>query len=289
MRAHRITWLFGLWVCLLGCDARAPSATSGAGAQSPGKTGAPASSAAPSRVDVGGDVVDALHEYTGGAKEGDVVPLVVAVHGLGDRPDAFRGLFQGFPARAHVVFPAGGLKWGDGFAWWPVVGNIDENNVVPGLRAAADRLAGGVRTWAGAGKVAGRPIVTGFSQGGMLSFALAAAHPADIGEAVPISGFAPPSMVPAAWPAGAPVPRVFALHGEADTRVPFALAQLGVEKLRAAGVPAELKSYPGVGHTISTEMRRDLFQALVAAIERAASGSGVPAAPGGPSAPAKAP
>jgi phospholipase/carboxylesterase len=222
-------------------------------------------------VDVGGEVVDAIHVYTGGAQSGDEVPLVVAVHGLGDRPEAFRGLFQGFPGRAHFVFPAGGLPWGDGFAWWPVVGHIDENNVVPGLRAATDRLAGGVRSWA-AGKIAGRPIVTGFSQGGMLSFTLAATHPADIGEALPISGFAPPSMVPVAWPAGAPMPRIFALHGEADPRVPFALAQLGVAKLRAVGVPVELKSYPGVGHTISADMRRDLFEALGAALERAAAG-----------------
>jgi phospholipase/carboxylesterase len=245
------------------CDPGPQQAASGVPAQTA------ASSAPVRKVDVGPAEVSAVHAYTGGAQAGDKVPLVIAVHGLGDKPEAFRGLFQGFPGKAHFVFPAGGLPWGGGFAWWPVAGKIDESSVVPGLDAATDRLAVAIRGWAAAG-LAGRPIVTGFSQGGMLSFALAAKHPADIGEALPVSGFAPRAMIPAPWPAGAPLPRIFALHGAADERVPIALAQLGAEKLRTQGVPVELRSYPATGHTISADMRRDLFEALTAAIDRAA-------------------
>jgi phospholipase/carboxylesterase len=151
-----------------------------------------------------------------------------------------------------------------------VLGSIDEKNVVPGLSAAADRLAIAIRGWQSSA-TAGRPIVTGFSQGGMLSFALSAKYPSLIAEAVPISGLMPPSMIPTPWPAAAPMPRIFALHGEADQRVPFDLSKMGVEKLRAAGVQAELKSYPGVGHTVSPDMRRDLFVALGAAVDREAA------------------
>ncbi|MFO0589611.1 MAG: dienelactone hydrolase family protein [Polyangiaceae bacterium] len=253
-----------------GCDGPSSPARTDVGSPpaQPPSPGSTAQSAAVStaEVDVGPGRIDGVEVYTGGAKAGDKVPLVIAIHGLGDRPEAFRGLFEGFATPAHFWIPAGGLPWGEGYSWWPIVGKIDENNIVPGLTAATDRLANAIQSW-DRSAVRGTPIVTGFSQGGMLSFALAARHPALIEEAIPISGLEPPSFIPSAWPADGP--RIFALHGEADQRVPFALAASGVEKLRAAGATVTWKTYPGVGHTISAEMRRDLFAELTAAIERA--------------------
>lgn len=256
--------LFAAVLFTSACDGPPPPASS-----TPASSGGNASTAvAPvPPVDVGPAAVDAIHEYTGGAGADDTLPLIVAVHGLGDNPDSFAHLFKGFPEQAHLVFPAGGLKWGDGFAWWPIRGPIDEGSVTAGLSAAADRLAGGVRLWR-KGHVRGKPILTGFSQGGMLSFAVAARYPGEIGEAIPVSGLLPPAMIPAAWPAGEPRPRIVALHGDADTRVPYALAQKSAAALRGLGLDVELKSYPGVAHTISEEMRRDLFEALRAAVQR---------------------
>ena len=241
----------------------------------PPATGAPTEAPAPPPpppapgVDVGPAAVDTIHEYTGGAKAGDRVPLVVAIHGLGDSPQGFKGLVEGFPERAHFVIPAGGLPWGDGFAWWPIRGAIDEKNMAAGIEAAADRLADALAKWQ-QGPVAGKPIVTGFSQGGMLSFALGAKYPAMVGEAIPIAGLLPPSMLPPAWPAGAPMPRFVALHGDADQRVPYSLGKKSVELLQGLGVPAELRSYPRMAHVISADMRRDLWLLLQAAVERAA-------------------
>lgn len=259
---------------LASCDAAPPvrpaaTAASTTVAAPALSTAAPADVAPAPAVEVGDELRDAIHEYTGGAQRGETLPLVIAIHGLGDRPESFQKLFEGFPARAHVVVPAGGLKWGDGFAWWPITGTIDEKNMAAGLDAAAARLHRGIQAWHD-GQVAGKPIVTGFSQGGMLSFAVAVKYPRSIAEAVPVSGLLPPSMVPAVWPPGEPMPRIVALHGDADTRVPYAFGQKSVASLRALGLDAELKSYPGVGHTLTSEMRRDLFAALSAAIERAA-------------------
>ena len=250
------------------CDKAPPSSAAGPPAPSNANSAQVASTGA--GVDVGPPAVDAIHEYTGGATAGDGSPIIVAIHGLGDNPSSFSGLFRGFPAKAHFVIPAGGLRWGDGFAWWPIQGRIDEKSMADGIAAATERLAGAIPSWRG--QVSGKPIITGFSQGGMLSFAMAAKHPELVGEAVPVAGLLPASMLPAAWPAGAPMPRVFALHGEADTRVPFALGQKAVEGLRALGLTAELKPYPGVQHTVSAEMRRDWLAELSAAASRAAGG-----------------
>lgn len=247
------------------CDAPASTAPS-AGVSSGASTPSEAPAAAP--MDVGPAKVDAVHEYTGGAKAGDRLPMIVAIHGLGDAPQSFKGILAGFPAKAHVVFPAGGVTWGDGFAWWPIRGSIDEKNMAEGIGAAAERLAEGIRSWQD-GTVVGKPIVTGFSQGGMLSFALGVTYPAEIGEAFPIAGLLPPSMLPPAWPAGAPMPRFVALHGDADQRVPYSLGQRSVTLLQGLGLAAELRSYPGMAHTISADMRRDLFELLAAAVSRA--------------------
>jgi len=256
-----------LWCGLAGCDAAPPVPQAPSASQAPSVAQAPSPPAGLPKVDVGPEAVDAIVEYTGGAQAVDKVPVVVAIHGLGDRPDAFRGLFQGFPGRARFVFPAGGLPWGGGFAWWPISGKIDENSMAPGLYAASERLAKALSKWSSG--AAGKPIVTGFSQGGMLSYTLAVRHPEALSEAVPISGLVPPKLVPSEWPAGAPRPRIFGLHGEADERVPFAYAKSGADRLRALGLDVDFRSYPGVGHTISADMRRDLFEALSAAVERA--------------------
>ena len=261
-----------LLLVVTACDlpaSPAPSSGAAAGSGAPGPAGASVSAPAAAEVEVGPASVDAIHEYTGGAKAGDAVPLVVAIHGLGDQPRSFKGLFEGFRGKAHLVIPAGGVSWGDGFAWWPIRGAIDEKNMAAGIEAPAERLVRAIRSWQ-VGSAPGKTIVTGFSQGGMLSFALATQYPADIAEAVPIAGLLPPSMVPAVWPAGAPMPRFVALHGDADARVPFALGKRSVESLKALGVPAELRSYPGVMHAITPEMRSDLFAILQAALERAA-------------------
>ncbi|MBK8255803.1 MAG: dienelactone hydrolase family protein [Polyangiaceae bacterium] len=222
----------------------------------------------PATVDVGPAKVDFIHHYTGGAKSGDAVPLVIAIHGLGDNPSSFVKLFDGFSGKAHFIVPAGGLPWSDGYAWWPITGQIDEMNMAAGVEAATHRLSTALREWQ-AGPIAGKPIVTGFSQGGMLSFALAAKHPDQIGEAFPVAGLLPTPLVPAAWPAGMSKPRVFAFHGDSDSRVPFALGKRSVENLKNLGLEVELKSYARVAHAITPEVRRDLFTELEAAISRA--------------------
>jgi phospholipase/carboxylesterase len=106
----------------------------------------------------------------------------------------------------------------------------------------------------------GHPVaVTGFSQGGVLSFALAVRHPELVTLAVPLSGGLPASLIPTAGPPpGAPPIR--ALHGNADDRIPVAMASRTVESLAARGWDAQLQTWDGVPHTVTPEMRRVLVR-----------------------------
>jgi phospholipase/carboxylesterase len=212
-----------------------------------------------------------LERTTGGAAASDRLPLVVAIHGLGDRPESFASVFAPLRARARLVVPYGLDPWHDGFSWFPAGWLDDPQKLAHGTSAAADRLAAMITALARARPTAGRPIVTGFSQGGMLSFTLAVLHPEAVGAAFPVGGLLAPPLLPSSWPAGRVEPAIHAFHGADDDRVPVAGARTTVQRLHDLGLGADLHEYPGVRHTIPPAMQADLCRALDAAITQAAA------------------
>jgi len=211
-----------------------------------------------------------IERMTGGAKTTDEVPMIVAIHGLGDRPESFGGIFDGFSARARLILPYGLSNYGDGFSWFPI-SRLEPKALAEGTKAAADELAQLLGDLTKSRPVKGKPIVTGFSQGGMLSFTLAVLHPDHVGEALPIAGLLAPPLYPSSWPMGRVAPRVQAFHGDADDRVPIDGARETVRQLTNNGFSATLVEYPNVRHTVSAAMRRDWMTALENAVQRSAN------------------
>lgn len=195
--------------------------------------------------------------------------LVVAIHGRGDRPEHFQALTRGWPEVAHVVVPAAPTPHGSGFSWFPLRAVADGPELAQGVAEAADRLA----AWL-ADSPADPLVVTGFSQGGMLSFALAVRHPHLVDAVVPVGGMLPQGLWPTAVPPGAPP--ILALHGGADEVVPTAAAVATVEALAGLGWPAELRTWDGVGHEIPLPMRASLDAAVRAAATRDDDDAGEP-------------
>jgi len=210
-----------------------------------------------------------LERTTGSAKPDEPLPLLVAIHGLGDRPESFVSLFDGLGARARLIVPYGLDPFGQGYSWFPISSG-DEALLARGTEHAANRLAAMIDALVRSRPTLGKPIVTGFSQGGMLSFTLAVLHPEIIGAAYPMGGLLAAPLRPRSWPMGKTQPEIHAFHGATDARVPVAGARASLESLRAIGFAAELREYPGVGHAVPPTMQRDLRAALEAALERAA-------------------
>ena len=237
-------------------------------------TPAPAPSPAPLAAPAAGSLEAAgvryLEQITGGAAADDALPLVIGIHGYGDRPESYSGLFEGFSAKARFIFPYGDPH-GEGFSWFAVSPRLNPDAVAAGTERAAHRLAAMIAALSAARPTVGRPIVTGFSQGGMLSYALAVLHPESVGEAFPVSGLLTPPHWPSTWAVGKTQARIEAFHGDADPVVPIAVDRQGVARLRGVGFSVELHEYPGVVHTVTTEMRRDLHAAIRAAVGRAAA------------------
>ncbi len=212
-----------------------------------------------------------LERVTGGASASDPLPLVVAIHGRGGRPEMFGQVLSTLSVRARVILPYAPEPYLSGYTWFPDWNNDEE--FADGTRKAADRLATMIGELSTRRPTVGKPIVTGFSQGGMLSFTLVALHPEVVGEAFPIGGLLARPLWPATWPANRPKPLVHAFHGTADDVVPVDGARGIVHQLVGLGFSAELTEYPGVRHRVPDPEARDVVRAIEDAVGQQASQS----------------
>ncbi|AUX43712.1 carboxylesterase [Sorangium cellulosum] len=255
----------------LACERRpAPPAggiPAGSGPEAP--PGAPAASAPGPAAPVASAPagVEYLEVVTGGADASEALPLVVALHGLGDRPESFAGLLSDADFKARLIVPRGLTPHHDGYSWFPLRQALGGDDVGQGILRAAGALAATIERIAAARPTRGKAIVTGFSQGGALSFALALHHPHAVGAAFPVGGWIPASVLPGARPLDPATPPLVALHGELDRRVPIGPTREAVAALRGLGAKARLESYPDVGHSVSGDMRRDLMRLVRGAID----------------------
>jgi phospholipase/carboxylesterase len=228
----------------------------------PGRAAATASTASPADTEAAG--IRFLERLTGGADAAEPLPLVVGIHGFGGRPERFGRALAALQVKARVILPYGTEVHGGGFAWFD--GWNDDAQVADGSRRAADRLLAMIAELSRRHPTVGKPIVTGFSQGGILSYTIAVLHPDAVRAAFPAGGFLPPPLLPTAWPAGQPTPLLHAFHGAADERVPIDADRATVRGLDAVGLHVELTEYPGVEHVLAGDMERDLVRAIEAAL-----------------------
>lgn len=249
-------WLAGALVLLVlcGCDDR-PRPTAPPAA--PPKPTAPKPAGSSKATAPEGPQMAAgiryLVQTTAGAAPDAELPLVMAIHGYGDRPENFQSIVRQLPSQARVVIPYGLTPYGRGYSWFDLQPR-DQMHV--GIDAAADRLAVMLVELSARYPTRGKPLVTGFSQGGMLSFAIATQHPTAIAAAFPLAGYIPPELITDP-PSGAPP--IVALHGEADTRLRLEPTQVGIDELKKRGWSVTLHTYPDVPHTVSPAMLSRLF------------------------------
>jgi phospholipase/carboxylesterase len=208
-----------------------------------------------------------LEIMRGAANAQQQLPLLVVIHGMGDQPSRawLNAIDVDVPAR--MILPQAPNAYGSGFSWFEYrLVERDETTLASGIALAAKKLSHMLEVLQTQRSASGRAVVTGFSQGGMLSFALALRHPEQIAYAVPISGYLPEPLWPASKPSASWFPGIQALHGTADPLVSYDADARGVTQLRKLGYAVELASFENVQHTISPAMssvvRRALIQAL---------------------------
>lgn len=216
-----------------------------------------------------------LEKVLGDAEPDEALPMVVALHGLGSRPQWFAKNFEALPEHegftaVRLVLLQAPLIEPHAYSWNPVrAGDNDVEGLSEGIEESAALAAEAIEQLRAARPTLGEPIVTGFSQGGMVTFGLAIHHPDTVGVAIPMAGWLPPPLYPDE-DAPPSAPQLLVLHGEADTVVPVDPTRDSVERLDAQGWDVELRTYEGLGHDFRREdAKTDLYDRLVEAIEDA--------------------
>jgi len=216
------------------------------------------------------DRLDYIERVSGGADASAELPMVVAIHGLGGTPESFARLFDGFDSQVRLIFPRAPKPWGPGFSWFSFDARArgDEAGFARALAEPADRIAALVSELVSSRPTRAKPIVLGFSQGGMLAFTLAARHGDQFSLVIPVGGL---------LPAGIDLPqlasersegrlRVVALHGGADVRVDVDAARSSIVRLRDAGFATSIETFSGVGHGVFPPIQRRLLELIGEAV-----------------------
>jgi phospholipase/carboxylesterase len=198
-----------------------------------------------------------VERILGGARPDEPLPMIVTLHPMGADPMRAAELFALYPGKARLIIPYGHPN-GGAYFWY-----LGKDRAT-GARDAADRLAPWLSALVAARPTAGKPIVTGFSQGAVVAYALAIAHPQLTRAIFPVSGVLPPALHPRSSVSGER-PVVQAFHGTDDPVFPVAQARESVNVMRAAGFRAELYEYPHTAHMPGEAELRDLLSAMAAA------------------------
>ncbi|MGH7281084.1 MAG: alpha/beta hydrolase, partial [Polyangiaceae bacterium] len=207
--------------------------------------------------------LEVLELTTAGAHAKDILPMIVAIHGLGDKPENWLDFFSSFPVPARIILPRAPEPWGEGGSWFGYPPkSIDD--LAQGVALAGDRVAKAIADLEKSRPTKGRAIVTGFSQGGFVSYDLAVHHADVISAAFPMSGALPSPLAPANEAEAKAAAPIFAVHGDADRIVPIQMDRDGVAKIASLGGRATLQEFPRIQHTVTPAMKRAITDRIEA-------------------------
>ncbi len=181
-------------------------------------------------------------------------PLLIMLHGYGSNEHDLFDLGDYLDPRLHIVSARGVLDLGMGFAWYHL-GGVPGNLIPdPTTRSRArDILSALVADLPGRlGTNPQRTYVLGFSQGAIMSLALAAHIPGQLAGIIPVSGYLDPDSMSGPLPVAAADLPILQIHGTEDDVIPVATARRTRDFLAPVATCYTYQEYP-IGHTISME------------------------------------
>ena len=203
---------------------------------------------------------------TGNAQPDQLLPLVIALHGMGDRADNYARIFQHMKTPSRVVLIQAPDTWRRGYSWFggkrpKKPAKVHNAQIV----SSADRVAKLTRKIMKTRPTLGKPIVTGFSQGGMLSFLLPLRYPDLYGLSIPIAGVLPRAFLPKkkkSYPT-----KVIGLHGDRDKIMPLSRTQQRIKRLKRIGVDVEIEVFENVRHRVTWKIQKRMHELITEFVE----------------------
>jgi phospholipase/carboxylesterase len=210
------------------------------------------------------DTLAYLELLTGGAQASDTLPLVVALHGRGDTADGFTRAFRDMPTPARVVLLRAPIHEGESGDAWFTFQHVDTwQHVADDVDVLCDRVVATVDAIEAAHPSRGRPMLTGFSQGGMITYAMALRHPDRFGALYPVSGILITELYRHDHADPAHTPPIVAFHGTRDEIIPIDADREAIQTLETRGVHVDLHPHDAT-HWLDGEMRADLWATIAA-------------------------
>ncbi len=184
-------------------------------------------------------------------------PLLLLLHGYGSNDEDLFSFASELPAEYYVVSARApyDLMYGS-YAWYAINFDADENKFSDIGQAieSRDRIAGFIDELIQKYPIDPRKVtLIGFSQGSILSYAVALSYPEKVQQVVAMSGYVNADMATKTYRENDfSTLRIFASHGTADQVIPVDWARKVKPFLDELNIENIYKEYP-VGHGVSPQ------------------------------------
>ena len=187
----------------------------------------------------------------------DKNPLLLLLHGYGSNEEDLFSFAAELPENYYVISARApyDMQYGS-YAWYAINFDADKNKFSDHdqVRSSRDLIANFIDEL-----IANYPIdennvtLIGFSQGAILSYAVALSHPEKIQKVVAMSGYLNLDLAEENYQKNDfSNLKVFASHGTVDQVIPVDWARKSPAKLESLGIKTTYKEYP-IGHGVSPQ------------------------------------
>jgi len=191
----------------------------------------------------------------------DKNPLILLLHGYGSNEEDLFSFANELPEEYFVVSARApyDLQYGS-YAWYAINFDADENKFSDNEQAKSSRklIDSFIEELIANYSIDSTKItLLGFSQGAILSYAIALSHPEQIKNVIALSGYANEDiMEPSYQKNDFSQLRIFHSHGTADQVIPIDWARKTKPFLEKLEIASVYKEYP-IGHGISPQIFND--------------------------------
>lgn len=189
-------------------------------------------------------------------------PLIILIHGYGSNEEDLFSFAPELPENAFIVSVQAPYQVPPyGFAWYAISFDANMNKFSDDAQAikSRDLLVEFIDELCVKYPIDQKDVnIIGFSQGAILSYALAVTYPEKVNKVVALSGyFNADIMQPKADLTAYDHLKIFGSHGTVDQVIPVEWARKSVDLLKPYAISFQYKEYP-VGHGVAPQNFYDL-------------------------------
>ncbi|MBD3581507.1 alpha/beta hydrolase [Flavobacterium selenitireducens] len=188
----------------------------------------------------------------------DKNPLLLLLHGYGSNEEDLFSFASELPGDYYVISARApySLGYGLSYAWYSIDFTADEKKFsdLDEARESRDIISGLIDELSAKFPIDKNDVtLVGFSQGAILSYAVALSYPEKVKQVAALSGYLNPDIIAADFETKDITNlRFFSSHGSVDQVVPVEWARRSKPFLDKLGIASEYREYP-VGHGVAPQ------------------------------------